>query len=164
MSDPTHIPVWRRLDGELTTSGQPTEDDLKALSALGVEHVINLALHTHERALPDEAGSVTALGMTYTHIPVAFDAPTEGDFRRFCAAMESMAGAKVHVHCIVNARVSAFLYRYRRDVLGMAEQLARQEMESIWQPGGIWATFIGDENAVGLLHRPGKAADSEARS
>jgi len=164
MSDPTHIPVWRRLDGELTTSGQPTEDDLKALSALGVEHVINLALHTHERALPDEAGSVTALGMTYTHIPVAFDAPTEGDFRRFCAAMESMAGAKVHVHCIVNARVSAFLYRYRRDVLGMAEQLARQEMESIWQPGGIWASFIGDENAVGLPHRPGKAADSEARS
>jgi protein tyrosine phosphatase (PTP) superfamily phosphohydrolase (DUF442 family) len=164
MSDPTHIPVWRRLDGELTTSGQPTEDDLKALSALGVEHVINLALHTHERALPDEGGSVTALGMTYSHIPVAFDAPTEGDFRRFCAAMESMAGAKVHVHCIVNARVSAFLYRYRRDVLGMAEQLARQEMESIWQPGGIWASFIADENAVGLPHRPGKAADSEARS
>ena len=164
MSDPTHIPVWRRLDGELTTSGQPTEDDLKALSALGVEHVINLALHTHERALPDEGGSVTALGMTYSHIPVAFDAPTEGDSRRFCAAMESMAGAKVHVHCIVNARVSAFLYRYRRDVLGMAEQLARQEMESIWQPGGIWASFIGDEKAVGLPNRPGKAADSEARS
>lgn len=164
MSDPTHIPVWRRLDGELTTSGQPTEDDLKALSALGVEHVINLALHTHERALPDEAGSVTALGMAYTHIPVAFDAPTEGDFSRFCAAMERMAGAKVHVHCIVNARVSAFLYRYRRDVLGMDEQLARQEMESIWQPGGIWASFIGDKNAVGLPHRPGKAADSEARS
>jgi len=164
MSDPTHIPVWRRLNGELTTSGQPTEDDLRALSALGVEHVINLALHTHERALPDEAGSVTALGMTYSHIPVAFDAPTEEDFRRFCAVMQSTAGAKVHVHCIVNARVSAFLYRYRRDVLGMEEQLARQEMESVWQPGGVWASFFGDDDAIALPHRFGKAADVAARS
>jgi protein tyrosine phosphatase (PTP) superfamily phosphohydrolase (DUF442 family) len=164
MSDPTHIPVWRRLDSLLTTSGQPAEDDLAALSALGVEHVINLALHTHERALPDEAGSVAALGMTYTHISVAFDAPTEEDFIRFCTVMESMAGAKVHVHCIVNARVSAFLYRYRRDVLGMDEQQARQEMESVWQPGGVWAAFIGDDDAIALPHRFGKAADVAARS
>jgi uncharacterized protein (TIGR01244 family) len=164
MSDPTHISVWRRLDSQITTSGQPTEGDLATLSALGVEHVINLALHTHERALPDEAGSVAALGMTYTHIPVAFDAPTEEDFTRFRAAMEGMAGAKVHVHCIVNARVSAFLYRYRRDVLGMDEQQARQEMESVWQPGGVWAAFIGDDDAIALPHRFGKAADVAARS
>jgi uncharacterized protein (TIGR01244 family) len=164
MSDPTHISVWRRLDSQITTSGQPTEGDLATLSALGVEHVINLALHTHERALPDEAGSVAALGMTYTHIPVAFDAPTEEDFVRFRAAMESVAGAKVHVHCIVNARVSTFLYRYRRDVLGMDEQQARQEMESVWQPGGVWAAFIGDDDAIALPHRFGKAADVAARS
>ena len=164
MSDPTHIAVWRRLDSQITTSGQPTEDDLEALSAVGVEHVINLALHTHERALPDEAGSVTALGMTYTHIPVAFDAPTDEDFIRFCTAMESVAEAKVHVHCIVNARVSAFLYRYRRDILGMDEQQARKEMESVWQPGGVWAAFIGDDDAIALPHRFGKAADVAARS
>jgi uncharacterized protein (TIGR01244 family) len=164
MSDPNHISVWRRLDSQITTSGQPTEDDLEALSGLGVEHVINLALHTHERALPDEAGSVAALGMTYTHIPVAFDAPTDEDFIRFRAAMEGMAGAKVHVHCIVNARVSAFLYRYRRDVLGMDEQQARQEMESVWQPGGVWAAFIGDDDAIALPHRFGKAVDVAARS
>lgn len=161
MSDPVHIPVWRRFDRQLTSSGQPTEDDLAALSALGVTHVINLALHTHALALPDEAASVARLGMAYTHIPVAFDAPTEHDFRRFCAAMGGIAGETVHVHCIVNARVSAFLYRYRRDVLGMDERRARQEMENIWKPGGVWASFIGDADAVGLPHRPGKAADSE---
>lgn len=159
MLDPTQISVWRRLDGQLTTSGQPTESELALLAALGVKHVINLALHSHERALPDEAGTVSALGMIYTHIPVAFDAPTEDDFVQFCEAMSSMAGSTIHVHCIVNARVSAFLYRYRRDVLGMDEQLVRREMESVWQPGGVWASFIGDQDAVTLPHRPARARD-----
>ena len=153
MTDPTGIAVWRRLDDLLTTSGQPTEDDLVLLAAMGVEHVINLALHSHERALPDEAASVTSLGMTYTHIPVAFDAPTEDDFDRFCRAMASHAGSRIHVHCIVNARVSAFLYRYRWSVIGIDQRLARKEMETVWRPGGVWAAFIGDDLAVALPHR-----------
>jgi protein tyrosine phosphatase (PTP) superfamily phosphohydrolase (DUF442 family) len=157
--DPTGIFAWRRLDDRLTSSGQPTEDQLADLRALGVEYVINLALHSHERALPDEAASVAALGMVYTHIPVAFDAPTEEDFTRFCAAMEAIGDAKLHVHCIVNARVSAFLYRYRRDVLDMDEPSARAEMETVWQPGGVWAAFIGDHAAVGLPHRPPRQTD-----
>jgi protein tyrosine phosphatase (PTP) superfamily phosphohydrolase (DUF442 family) len=156
--DPTGIFAWARLDDRLTTSGQPTEPQLADLRALGVEHVINLALHTHERALPDEAASVAELGMIYTHIPVQFDAPTEADFARFCAAMTKAGTKTIHVHCIVNARVSAFLYRYRRDVLGMDEPQARAAMEKIWQPGGVWATFIGDTAAVGLPHRWGRDA------
>jgi uncharacterized protein (TIGR01244 family) len=154
MSDADHIYAWHRLDPQITTSGQPSEAQLADLAALGVVHVVNLALHTHERALPDEAAAVAALGMTYTHIPVEFDAPTEADFQRFCAAMQAIGNAPVHVHCIINARVSAFLYRYRRDVLGMAEPLARADLERIWQPGGVWAAFIGDTAAIALPHRP----------
>ncbi len=105
MSDPIDIYAWRRLDDRLTTSGQPSEEQLIRLRALGVEHVINLGLHTHERALSDEASSVADLGITYTHIPVEFDAPTEEHFVLFCTAMEAIGEAKVHVHCIVNARV-----------------------------------------------------------
>jgi hypothetical protein len=48
----------------------------------------------------------------------------------------------VHVHCIANYRVSAFIYRWRRDVLGMDKVKARAEMEAIWHPEGVWATFI----------------------
>jgi protein tyrosine phosphatase (PTP) superfamily phosphohydrolase (DUF442 family) len=153
MSDPIEICAWRRLDARLTTSGQPTEEQLAKLHALGVTHIINLGLHSHERALADEAASVAGMGMTYIHIPVAFDAPTEDDFARFCKAMETIGDARVHVHCIVNARVSAFLYLYRRDVLGMNEVQAREAMETIWRPGGVWAAFIGDAAAVTLPHR-----------
>src|SRR5271156_4220555 len=118
MADPETIYNWRRLDDRITTSGQPTEPQLADIRALGVRHVINLGLHSHEKALPDEAASVGRLGMTYIHIPVDFQNPTDGDFAQFCSAMEQLKDVPVHVHCIANYRVSAFFYRYRRDVLG----------------------------------------------
>ena len=65
MADPEAIYNWRRLDNRITTSGQPTEKQLADIHALGVRHIVNLGLHTHEKALPDEAASVSRLGMTY---------------------------------------------------------------------------------------------------
>ena len=64
---------WRRLDDRITTSGQPSHGTaLAEISALGIRHIINLGLHSHEKALPDEAASVNRLGMAYIHIPVIF--------------------------------------------------------------------------------------------
>jgi len=143
MADPTTIYNWRRLDSRLTTSGQPSEEELGAIAALGVRHIVNLGLHSHEKALPDEAGTVAALGMAYIHLPVDFQNPTEADYLRFRAVMAELAGAPVHVHCIANYRVSAFLYRYRREQ-GLSEAEARADMEAVWQPTGPWAALIGD--------------------
>ncbi len=142
MIDPETIYHWRRLDERVTTSGQPTEAQLSAIAALGVRCVINLGLHSHEKALPDEAGSVVAHGMTYMHIPVDFQNPTERDFASFVTAMEAVRKAPVHVHCIANYRVSAFFYRYRRDVLGIDAAKARIDLDAIWTPDPVWAAFI----------------------
>ena len=68
MVDPETIYNWHRLDDRITTSGQPTEQQLADIRALGVQHIVNLGLHTHEKALPDEAASVARLGMTYKYI------------------------------------------------------------------------------------------------
>jgi protein tyrosine phosphatase (PTP) superfamily phosphohydrolase (DUF442 family) len=143
MADPETIYNWRRLDDRITTSGQPTEPQLADIHALGVRHIVNLGLHTHDKALPDEAASVGRLGMTYIHIPVDFQNPTDQDFEQFCSVMERLNDVPVHVHCIANYRVSAFFYRYRRDVLRMDETQARGEMEAIWHPEGVWAAFVG---------------------
>jgi protein tyrosine phosphatase (PTP) superfamily phosphohydrolase (DUF442 family) len=153
MHDPDDIYHWRRLDRRITTSGQPSEDQLRAIRGLGVTHVVNLGLHSHERALPDEAASVAALGMTYIHIPVDFEHPTEADFSRFCAVMAETAEVPVHIHCIANLRVTAFLYRYLRDVAGQQDADARTLMDSVWRPGGVWAAFIDDPDSAGLPHR-----------
>ena len=143
MADPETIYNWHRLDDRITTSGQPTEPQLADIHALGVRHIINLGLHSHEKALPDEAASVSRLGITNIQIPVDFEKPTDRDFDQFCSAMEQLKEVPVHVHCIANYRVSAFFYRYRRDVLGMDEAQARGDMEQVWRPNGVWATFVG---------------------
>ena len=150
--DPAGVLNWRRLHDRLTTSGQPDAAQLAAIRDLGVATVINLALHTHPHALPDEATSVAALGMRYVHIPVEFEAPREEDYRRFQAALAEAEGERVHVHCILNARVSAFLYRHRTETSAATLGQARAEMESVWRPGGVWARFIGDVDREGEPH------------
>jgi len=142
MADPTEIYNWRRLDERLTTSGQPTEDQLRAIAQLGVDTVVNLGLHTHPKALPDERASVTGLGMAYVHQPVDFQNPTATDLAAFCDLMDRLQGRAVHVHCIANWRVSAFLYRYRIDRLGWDEAKARADLDAIWTPEGPWATIV----------------------
>lgn len=153
MPDPSNILNWRRLDDEITTSGQPSEDQLSAIQKLGVTHVINLGPHSHEQALADEPAIVAGLGMDYVNIPVDFNEPAEDDFARFCAAMTELKGRRVHVHCIFNARVTAFFYRFQTVVAGLDENEARDFMESVWRPGGVWAALIGDAERVGLPHQ-----------
>lgn len=142
MTDLPDILNWRRIAPDLTSSGQPTEDQLAEIKALGVTHVINLGPHTNKGALTDERGTVTGLGMTYVYIPVDFDAPTDADFERFCTALEAHQGTPIHVHCIYNARVSAFFYRRAKEGLGGDPADAFERMDSIWRPGGVWADFI----------------------
>jgi protein tyrosine phosphatase (PTP) superfamily phosphohydrolase (DUF442 family) len=144
MTDPVDIHNWRRLDARLTTSGQPTEAQLADIRALGVDHVVNLGLHAHDKALRDEAASVAALGMAYVHLPVDFQNPTQADLAAFCALMDQLKDSAVHVHCIANFRVSAFLYRYRVDRLGWDPRRARPDVDAIWRPDGPWAALVGD--------------------
>jgi uncharacterized protein (TIGR01244 family) len=143
---------FRRLDDRITTSGQPSEAQIAALANDGVTTVINLGLHSHERALPDEAASVAAAGMRYVHIPIPFDAPDENHFAAFSAAMASAGNERVHVHCIMNMRVTAFVDRWVREQGGDADA-ARAMMDSIWQPGGVWAAIIGDADGAARDHR-----------
>jgi protein tyrosine phosphatase (PTP) superfamily phosphohydrolase (DUF442 family) len=77
-----------------------------------------------------------------TAVPETRQNPTDQDFEQFCVVLEQLKDVPVHVHCIANARVSAFFYRYRRDVLGMDEAQARAEMEVVWQPQGVWVDFV----------------------
>ncbi len=90
----------------------------RAWPHIGVRHVINLALDDSPDALPDEAAKLAAAGIGYTHIPVPFDAPDEQHFDAFRNALKQAGDAPVHVHCIMNWRVSAFFYRLNRDNAG----------------------------------------------
>jgi uncharacterized protein (TIGR01244 family) len=148
MDDPTDIRAWQRLDERTTTSGKLDEKDVARLAEIGVKRVINLALDNHPEALADEAGLLAKHNIAYTHIPVPFDAPSDADFAAFRGALADAGDAPVHVHCIMNYRVSAFFYRLHREN-GMEEAHARALMEQQWSPdtsddprSAVWAAFI----------------------
>ena len=150
MRDPDDIRAWQRLSERVTTSGRLQQHDPARLAAIGVRHVINLAMPDHPDALPEADGAFAAQGIGYTHIPVPFGAPDEAHYRAFVEAFEAAEGP-VHVHCIANWRVSAFFYRYNRDACGMPEAEARALMEQQWSPeehdhpdAPTWAAFIAE--------------------
>jgi protein tyrosine phosphatase (PTP) superfamily phosphohydrolase (DUF442 family) len=134
---------FRQAAPDLATSGQPKEKQLAEIAAAGYTVVINLALHDDPRyALPDETRSVESLGMSYVHIPVAFDNPTDSDLAAFCDAMERHRGARIWVHCAANMRVTAFVGLYRTLREGWDRARAFELMDGVWKPNAVWSGFI----------------------
>jgi len=152
-SDARDVLNWRRLSVRITLSGQPSEAQLAEISKQGISYIINLAPSTNKGALTDEAGTVSSLGMRYVHIPVDFENPTQSDFDSFCDTLQDLEAKTIHVHCIYNARVTAFFYRYAKEGRDGSEIEALRLMDGIWRPGGVWAEFIGDNDSLKLPNR-----------
>ncbi len=131
-TDPSDIRNWQRRDERVTTSGKLEVSDVSRLTAIGVRHVVNLALDDHPEALDDERALLEDSGIEYIHIPVPFDAPTRGHVNELRAVLDRTR-APVHVHCIMNYRVAAFLYLLDLDE-GVHEHEARARMAKIWNP------------------------------
>ncbi|MFZ9395331.1 MAG: beta-lactamase hydrolase domain-containing protein [Erythrobacter sp.] len=130
--DPADIRNWRRRPDGITTSGRLEPQDPARLAAVGVSHVVNLALDNHPEALADEAARLAEHGIGYTHIPVPFDAPS----REHVSALRDVLAREdgpVHVHCIMNWRVTAFMYLLDREA-GVPEPEARARLLDVWDP------------------------------
>lgn len=130
--DPTDVRNWQRRDDQVTTSGKLEAKDVSRLAAIGVRHVVNLALDDHPEALADERTLLEDSGIEYTHIPVPFDAPTHSHLDELRTVLDREQ-APVHVHCIMNYRVAAFFYLLDLDK-GVSEHEARVRMGEIWDP------------------------------
>lgn len=135
---------FRQLSDNLLTGGQPTEEALACAAAAGVEVVINLGRLDPAYALPDEQGTVAALGMIYEHIPVVWERPLPADLDAFFAALDRYAGRRILVHCAANYRASAFILLYRVLRLGWSLDAALPDMRAIWDPAAYpaWQAFL----------------------
>ncbi|MGE0384084.1 MAG: protein tyrosine phosphatase family protein [Gammaproteobacteria bacterium] len=118
----------------IATSGQPARDQFAAIADAGYRAVVNLAMHDSDNAIVDEGSLVASLGMTYVHLPVPFDRPERSHLVAFIRIMQALEGERTWVHCVVNARVSAFMYQYLRMIKGVPEPQARTPMLDRWQP------------------------------
>ena len=142
MNTLNHIRNFLRIDDLLATSGMPKPDDFTAMRQAGFDVVINLALPTSDNALPNEGELVSAQGMTYVHIPVKFNAPTEDDLMAFFAAMQKHQGRKMLLHCAANKRVTAFLGLYRVIRQKWEIEPAFAPARAVWEPDAVWSSFV----------------------
>ena len=141
------------LTDDIGSSGQPTREQFQSIAEAGYAAVINLAMPDSDHAISEEGSLVTALGMSYVHIPVNFAAPTVDDLRQFIGVMQALEGRKVWVHCVVNARVSAFLYHYLKRVRKLDEDDCRSPILTKWEPqmDDTWREFLAmDDTAIGF--------------
>ena len=134
---------YEALADWLGTAGQPTSEQFELIASSGYQAVINLALADSDNALADEGSHVAAQGMSYHHIPVDFSNPTEKDLALFTGVMNALEGTHVFVHCVVNARVSAFCFRYLTETKGWPADQATTRLLKKWEPqmDDTWRAF-----------------------
>lgn len=140
----TSIYNYKEIDKNLATGGQPNEEQLAAAAEAGFTLVINLAPDDPRYSLPDEAGSVSGLGMGYVHIPVDFAAPSRDDYLAFRNTMDASSGQKRLVHCAANYRVTAFFSIYGEERLGWDSATAEGFIHEEWQPDETWQRFLDE--------------------
>ena len=135
---------FEQMTDWLGTSGQPTREQFAAIADAGYDAVINLALPESDRAIADEGSIIAGLGMHYVHLPVQMENPTLDNLRTFIGVMQALDGKKVWVHCVVNARVSAFVFHYLRKEKNLPEQDARSSILAQWEPrmDDVWKAFL----------------------
>ena len=133
-----------RVNDQIVTGGQPSEEQLRSASAEGFVTIINLATLDPRTALPDEAGLVRSLGIAYHHIPVEWGDPKESDFEAFERLMSQLPAGRTLVHCAANLRVTAFYALYAQKHLGWSENQAEEFRAAVWKGRDepVWERFI----------------------
>jgi len=149
-----------QITADIGTSGQPRREQFERIAEQGYTSVINLAMHNSDNAIPDEGNVVTALGMSYFHIPVPFDQPTAQHVKKFIHLLNALEGEKVFVHCALNARVSAFMYKYLTLCKGQTAESSTSPLLRKWLPtmDAAWTSIMNlsaDEVGLGKLGRQG---------
>jgi protein tyrosine phosphatase (PTP) superfamily phosphohydrolase (DUF442 family) len=131
-----------KINENISTSGQPSVEQFELISKCGYEVVINLALHDASNAIESEDEIVTRLGLSYFHIPVIFDNPTEEQLRLFLDLLSMNEDRKVWVHCALNYRVSAFMYIFHKYYLQTPFDDIDLSLLEQWKPSPKWQDLM----------------------
>jgi uncharacterized protein (TIGR01244 family) len=104
--DANDIPNYHFVRSGLATAGQPSEDALGRLKALGFKTVINLRTPGEHNAAAEEE-AVRAQGLRYVSIPV--NSPTFGpaEVSAVRAILDDESAAPVLLHCTTANRAAA---------------------------------------------------------
>ena len=126
----------------LATSGMPSTAQLLDIVDAGYQVVINLSLRESPGAIENEGQILKDANINYVHIPVIWESPTLENIKQFFQTMDKYQAKKVFVHCVLNMRVSIFVYLYRILQLNLPPEKVYPQVLKIWQPDQVWNNFI----------------------
>jgi len=131
-----------QIDKKLATAGQPSKKQFKQIAKEGYEVVINLAMHNHKNALKEEDKIVSKNGMVYYHIPITWKKPECERLKLFLHTLQMLQkqNKKIFIHCIINYRVSVFIYRYKKDIL--KQKNVKLIAPKDYKPNKVWKKFL----------------------
>ena len=93
-------------------------------------------------ALKQEDKIVSKNGMMYIHIPINWKKPEKKRLKLFLSLLETLEkeNKKIFIHCILNHRVSAFMYLYKKIVLKQEDTklIAPKDFE----PNKVWKKLM----------------------
>ena len=130
-----------KVNKNISTSGQPTKKQFREIRKKGFDVVINLAMH-NKGALKEEDKVVSKNEMLYIHIPITWKNPEIDRLTSFLKILKSLEedNKKVFIHCIMNYRVSVFIYHYKRFIL--KEKNVKLVLPKGFKPNKKWQIFI----------------------
>ena len=135
---------YREYTTSFASSGQLAGHHLEALKKQGFQRIVYLAYRAHGNASDTLSidQQATDLGLSYVHIPVPWQSPSQSDYQTFAAVMRAQPAMKTLLHCQMNYRASAFSFLYRVLELDIPMQPAVEDLYEIWNPDKTWLTFI----------------------
>jgi len=136
-----------KINDNISTAGQPTKKQFKIIAENNFDVVINLAMH-NKGALKEEDKIVSKNVMMYIHIPITWKTPEIDRLKLFLHILKTLQkeNKKVFIHCIMNYRVSAFIYQYKKSIL--KQKNVKLISPEGFKPEKIWKKLMQTELTV----------------
>jgi uncharacterized protein (TIGR01244 family) len=104
------IPNLQQPQVFVYTSGQPSEEGFRRLSAMGIKTVINVL--PENQCVPNEQEMVTANNMVYRSVPFHLTGFKKQTIEQFAAVLKK-ADKPVLIHCATGNHVGGLWFAYR---------------------------------------------------
>lgn len=138
----SEINNYYQYSEKLSSGAQPTIKQFERLKEKGVECVLNISPTSTPNYLPDEAGLVEKLDMTYVHYPIDCSNLQATHFLVFKGIMDGLRDKKVFVHCGGNIKSSNLIHMYQVKSEGRNEGESVKDLLQIQQPEEKWFDYF----------------------
>ena len=142
MSKIENIDYFKKNDEKISTSEQPTENEIKLIAEDGFEVLINARPQSEMDEIFDEKKLAENLGMKYFLIETELGNPSMDELTKFLELMTKFEGKKIFLHCHKNKRASGLLAVYRVVKLGWEKDNAIKKVKEIWEMEPDLQNFI----------------------